>query len=220
MLVDYSNDDHLPKTLSWRDSLLFPLATEAGRSEVIIGGLLMLLLLPIGWILNLGARLDVVHRLYTAETPYFWAFRPWLRTFRRGCIAACAIFFYLLPSIVLLSFAVYSFSQVGFSVGTVLLGLSGLAAFVLAIFTLPGCMAVFACEGDPRVLRNPLRAFKRSVQHGRIYLKAWAIAIVSILLSFLGLLALGVGFFFTSVWAWGVVGYAFTVALYSRSETQ
>ena len=31
--------------------------------------------------------------------------------------------------------------------------------------------------------------------------------------TFLGLLGLGIGFFYTSVWAWNVVGYAFSRSL-------
>lgn len=96
--------------------------------------------------------------------------------------------------------------------------LFGLLFFVLGVFTLPGCMTVYACEEDPRVLRQPVRAFKRACEHRRLYLKAWLIALASIVISFLGLLLFIVGFFFTSVWAWEVVGYAFTVAMYSQPQ--
>ena len=41
---------------------------------------------------------------------------------------------------------------------------------------------------------------------------------MSIVISFGGLLALGIGFLFASVWAWDVVGYAFTVAMYSNPK--
>jgi hypothetical protein len=42
------------------------------------------------------------------------------------------------------------------------------------------------------------------------------IALSSIMISFFGLLFFVVGFFFSSVWAWEVVGYAFTVAMYNE----
>ena len=92
----------------------------------------------------------------------------------------------------------------------------GVVFFVLGVFTLPGCMTVYACELDVRVLRNPYRAFRRAWAHRVIYSKAWLIAISAILLSFLGLLLFVGGFFVTSVWAWEVVGYAFTVAMYAN----
>jgi hypothetical protein len=79
-------------------------------------------------------------------------------------------------------------------------------------------MTVYAVEGDSRVLRRPVDAFMRAWAHRNTYFYAWWIAVLSILLSLLGLLLLGIGFFFTSVWAWDVVGYAFTVAMYLEKE--
>jgi hypothetical protein len=89
---------------------------------------------------------------------------------------------------------------------------------VLGVFTLPGCMTVYACEGDARVLRQPRAAFRRALEHRRVYLRAWGISLAAVSLSFLGLLALGVGFVFASVWSWEVVGYAFTVAMYAEGK--
>jgi hypothetical protein len=77
-------------------------------------------------------------------------------------------------------------------------------------------MTVYACEENPAVLRDPVRALQRAWEHRALYVKAWIIAITSIVISFSGLLLLGVGFFFTSVWAWEVVGYAFTIAMYNQ----
>jgi len=68
------------------------------------------------------------------------------------------------------------------------------------------------------VLKRPVVAFLRAWRHRRTYLFAWWIALLSIVISLAGLLALGIGFLFASVWAWDVVGYAFTVAMYSNSE--
>ena len=31
-----------------------------------------------------------------------------------------------------------------------------------AVFTLPGCMTVYAVEGDASILRDPVRAFRRA----------------------------------------------------------
>lgn len=209
---------HLPGELRIGDAFLFPIATREARRDLLIGGSLLIFLLLIGWILNLGNRLNVVARLGADERPYFRAFRPWGYTFRRGCISFATISAYLAPAAVfgLLAFwcrrADLPFCHFLFA------GLS-VAAFVLGVFTLPGCMTVYAVEGDPRVLRRPVAAFRRAWAHRRTYLHAWWVAVLAILTSFLGLLALGVGFLFTSVWAWDVVGYAFTVAMYSEQES-
>jgi hypothetical protein len=47
-------------------------------------------------------------------------------------------------------------------------------------------------------------------------LHAWAIALAALLCSFLGLLAFGVGFLFTSVWFWQVAGFSFATAFTNK----
>ena len=80
-------------------------------------------------------------------------------------------------------------------------------------------MTVYAVEDDPSILRKPVTAFLRVIAHRKTYFLAWWISCLSIFLSFLGLLGFGVGFFFTSVWAWDVAGYSFTLALYSERNS-
>jgi hypothetical protein len=203
---------HLPERLTVRDAFLFPLATAEARRDLLIGGLLLGLLL-IGWILNLGNRLNVVSRLSADERPYFRGFRPWGYTFRRGCISFATIASYLAPAVVLAALCLW-LPRAEWSARSACAALA-VAAFCLAVFTLPGCMTVYAVEGDAAVLRRPAAAFGRAWKHRRAYLFAWWIALLSVFVSFFGLLAAGIGFAFTSVWAWEVVGYAFTIALYS-----
>ena len=62
-------------------------------------------------------------------------------------------------------------------------------------------------------------ALRRALEGGWAYAWAWVIALSAVTLSSLGLLLLGVGFFYTSVWAWMVVGYAFSRALSLRAGT-
>jgi hypothetical protein len=204
-----------PSQLDWRDAFRFPVATPEGRKDVLIGGTLILFLWPIGWILNLGNRLNVVARLHAGESPYFTGFRPWTFTLARGCTSAAAIAAYLSPSIALGALAYYEHAINAAGWAVVSSSLAAALAFTLAVFTLPGCMTVYAVEGNQSVLRNPLVAFRRAWSRRDVYLRAWVIALVSIVLSFAGLLGLLIGFLYTSVWAWEVVGYAFTVAMYA-----
>lgn len=95
----------------------------------------------------------------------------------------------------------------------------GAVLFTLAVFTLPGCMTVYAVEGNESVLRNPVAAFRRAWSRRAVYLRASVIALVSIVLPFAGLLGLLIGFLYTSVWAWEVVGYAFTVGTSTSFES-
>lgn len=209
--------NHLPKRLSFRDAFVFPVASPEGRRDILIGGLLVIFLLFIGWILNLGNRLNVVRRIYTNDTPFFRGFAPWWLTFQRGLVSFAAISLYLAPAIfsgaiaVLLKFRSHESLHWLFAVLSAVL-------FVIGVFTLPGCMTVYACEGDPKVLRHPLQAFQRAWRHRKTYAKAWRISLAAVSLSILGLLGLGVGFVFTSVWAWEVVGYVFTIAMYAPSH--
>jgi hypothetical protein len=184
---------HLPKQLSFRESFLFPIESPEGRRDVLIGGLVVIFLLPIGWILNLGARLDVVHRLFSGERPYFRGMRPWRHTFRRGCVSAATILCYLLPANLCFGLALWLTVR-DFALPYVwIFALVGLIFFILGVYTLPGCMTVYACEEDSAVLREPIRAFQRAWEHRHLYFKAWIIAITSILISFFGLLFFGTG---------------------------
>jgi hypothetical protein len=207
-----------PRHLHWKDAFLFPLETPEARRDVLIGGTLILLLWPIGWVLNLGNRLNVVARLHSGRSPYFTGFRPWTSTLLRGCISATAIAAYLSPAIVLGVLAYYTYSKGTAALMATGFGIAGATLFVLAVFTLPGCMTVYAVEGDAAVLRNPVKAFRRAWSRRHVYLRAWAIALASVALSFVGALAALIGFLYTSVWSWDVVGYAFTIAMYSPLE--
>ncbi len=90
----------MQEDLSWRECFSFPIATPGGRRDILIGGLLLFTLI-FGWILNLGHRLEVVHRLARGETPYLRGFSPWRLTFWLGMRAFAAIATYLLPAVLL-----------------------------------------------------------------------------------------------------------------------
>jgi hypothetical protein len=210
---------------SFADCFRFPVSTPQARRDLLIGGTLLFALV-IGWILNLGHRLEVVHRVVHEQPPYFRGFAPWGRTFTRGLAALCAIAVYLSPAAAL-TFLAAAASDPGHGLvdlirapaafapgGTsaVLLALAA-GAFVLALYVLPGGMTYNAAYRDIRYLYRPDKALRRALRGGRAYAHAWLIALSAIALSLLGLVALGVGFLYTSVWAWSVVGVAFSRAL-------
>jgi len=73
----------------------------------------------------------------------------------------------------------------------------------------PGFMSHYCLAFDVREIFDPLRALRRVFEGGPAYWKAWGIVLLGLVLSFAGLLALGVGFLFTSVWFWQVAGFSF-----------
>lgn len=200
--------------MTFLDCFAFPLRTRAARRDLAVGALLLLTTLP-GWICNLGHRLEVVYRLVHDDEPYFRGFQPLALTFTRGLAAWFAITLYLTPAVLCatLSWCLWSeWARVPFA-------LAALLSFALAIFSLPGGMTYNAAFRDVSYLYRPDKAFRRALEGGQLYLKAWCIGGSAVLLSSLGLLAAGVGFLVTSVWAWMVVGYAFSrsLALTARS---
>ena len=89
-------------------------------------------------------------------------------------------------------------------------------AFVLATLAIPGFMTHYCVAFDPREILRPARALRRVLEAGPAYWKAWGIALSALALSFLGLLGLGVGFLFTSVWFWQVAGFSFASVFAQR----
>src|SRR5262245_6013632 len=128
----------LPRALTVRDAFAFPVATREARRDLLIGGCLLVLLL-VGWIFNLGNRLNVVSRLRAGDRPYFRAFRPWGYTFKRGCVSFATISAYLSPA-VLFGLLAFWFRQQRFAAGHYSMAALSALAFCLGVFTLPGCM--------------------------------------------------------------------------------
>jgi hypothetical protein len=175
----------------------FPIATPAARRDLLVGGALLFTSLP-GWILNMGHRLEVVYRVWHDEPEPFRGFGPVAYTFRRGLVALASIAVNLAPA------AVCAWLR---------LWIPAAILFLAGIYILPGGQTRNAAHRDASYLFRPDRALRVALAGGRAYLKAWLIAASAIGLSLLGLAAGGIGFFWTSVWAWSVVGYAFTRAL-------
>lgn len=185
--------------LTLRSSFEFPLQTRESRREVLIGA--ALLLVPIvGWLLNMGHRVVMVHRMMHGE-PAWPAWRePW-QLLRHGLVTFGGMVYYYLPGAALAWFGWRGDAVWMMAAGGVLLALATLA--------IPGYMSHYCRAFDPAEIYDPVRALSRALEGGAAYWRAWGIALCALALSFLGLLGLGVGFLATSVWFWQVAGFSF-----------
>jgi hypothetical protein len=196
----------LRSPLTVRNAFLFPLQTAASRAELVVGG--VLLLLPfVGWLLNMGHRIQMVHAMQEGRTPWP-AWRAWPRLLRHGTVTWLGMVYYYIPSLAAV-WAHDRYGGSGFAAAAVVL-------FLGATVAIPGYMTHYCRRFELREIFHPLVALRRSLEGGRMYWRAWAIALLGLALSFLGLLLLGIGFLFTSVWFWQVAGYAFANVFTNR----
>ncbi|QDU54187.1 DUF4013 domain-containing protein [Aeoliella mucimassa] len=194
-----TQDIDLSTPLGWKQAFWFPVQNRLARREVLIGGLL--LLIPIvGWILNMGHRIEMTHRMQHGQ-PAWPAWTNYRQLWKDGCPTLLGMIEYHAPAVVV-GFAGWYFQ---------LVALQCLASvlWIVATMAVPGYMTHYCYARDPQEIFNPLRAMRRVWQAGPGYWHAWAIALAALALSFLGLLGLGIGFLWTSVWFWQVAGFSF-----------
>ncbi len=198
----------LRNRLTFRAAFTFPLQSRKARVEVAVGGLL--LILPfIGWLLNMGHRIAMVHAMQKGEDPWP-AWHSWSRLLMHGLIAWLGMVYYYLPTAALVLVYVKTNSLIAASIAATF--------FILATVAIPGYMTHYCRAFDPSEIFNPFKALRRSIEGGKAYWLAWAISLAALLISLLGLLLLGVGFLFTSVWFWQVAGYAFANVFTNRFD--
>jgi hypothetical protein len=192
-MIDLTSD------LNIRNAFRFPLQGDLARREVLIGGLW--LLVPfVGWLMNMGHRVMMVHRMQHGLPPWpSWESGPAL--LKHGCITWLGMVYYYSPAALL--------AWLGYSLDAPLLYVPAVVLFVLATLAIPGYMSHYCRAFAYQEIFNPFLALRRAIEGGRRYWRSWAIALSALLLSFAGLLLLGIGFFVTSVWFWQVAGYAF-----------
>lgn len=196
----------LQTPLAWSPAARFPLQHAQARREVTIGALWLLVPL-LGWLLNMGHRIMMVHRMQQGQ-PAWPAWQDYPALLRHGFLAFLGMVLYHLPASLLGAWALYREAPIWWLPAALLWGLATVAV--------PGYMSHYCRAFDPREIFDPWRALSRVRQGGRAYWRAWGIALRALALSFLGLLGLGVGFLWTSVWFWQVAGFSFATVFTRR----
>lgn len=148
----------------------------------------------------MGHRIEMTHRMQHGM-PAWPAWKNYSRLFRDGTITLLGMIEYHTPA------AVVEFLAWHFEIPLLHI-LSGFL-WIIATIAVPGYMSHYCYARDPSEVFNPFKALRRVFQVGAGYWHAWLIALVAMLISFLGLLAFGIGFLITSVWFWQVAGFAF-----------
>jgi hypothetical protein len=194
--------------LSLRTAFRFPLQNSLARREVLIGAA-WLLVPGIGWLLNMGHRIQVVHNMQTGKEAWP-AWQNHSRLLWLGFVTFLGMVEYHLPATIVGAWAWHRHS----------IGLGGLSIglWLLATLAIPGYMTHYCRHFDAREVFDPFRAMRRVLQGGPDYWRAWGIALSALVISFTGLLALGVGFLVTSVWFWQVAGYSFATVFTKKFD--
>lgn len=198
----------LRRPLTLANSFRFPLQSAASRRDILIGGL-WLLVPVVGWLMNMGHRIVVVHRMHAGESPWP-AWGDPLALLRHGVLTFLGMVWYGWPGVTLIAAGAWLRQPALLCLGVVL--------WLLAVVAIPGYMTHDCKALDPREIFDPVRALSRVRQGGRAYWRAWSIVVPAMLLSFVGLLGLGVGFLFTSVWFWQVAAFSFATVFTQRFE--
>ncbi|MEZ5303582.1 MAG: DUF4013 domain-containing protein [Verrucomicrobiales bacterium] len=185
--------------LSLAAAFRFPLQSRIARAEVIKGALI--LMIPVvGWILNMGHRIEMTHRMQHGK-PAWPAWVNYRQLFRDGALTLLGMIEYHAPA-AFCDLCAWHFDLPWLHAAAALL-------WIAATIAVPGYMSHYCYARDPSEIFNPLKAMRRVFQVGAGYWHAWLVALAALALSFAGLLAFGIGFLATSVWFWQVAGFSF-----------
>lgn len=184
----------------------FPVQSAASRRDVLIGAA-WLLVPVVGWLMNMGHRIRITHRMLHAEEPWPAWERPG-ELLRHGLVTFAGMVLYHAPAAGMGMVAIVADAPV-LQVFAVVLWLLGTAI-------VPGYMTAYSYSYDPRDVFIPMRAIRRTLTAGREYWHAWLIVLVTLPLSFVGLLGFGLGFFITSVWFWQTAAFSFATVMARR----
>ncbi|MDQ8200953.1 hypothetical protein QEH56_22490 [Pelagicoccus enzymogenes] len=198
----------LSVSLGFRSAFLFPLQSKVARREVAIGAIW--LLVPfVGWILNMGHRIMMTHRMQNGLSAWP-AWRDYPSLLKHGTITFLGMVEYHSPAVLCCAIAyAYEVSWL-YPISAIL--------WIIATIAVPGYMSHYCLAFDYREIFDPFKALRRVFQGGTAYWHAWSIAFAALLISFAGLIAFGIGFLFTSVWFWQVAGFCFARVFTNKYE--
>ena len=188
----------------------FPLQSALSRAEVLKGAL-WLLVPGIGWLLNMGHRIMMTHRMQHG-LPAWPAWTDYPTLLRHGWVTFLGMVEYHAPAAIC-DWLAWHFSRPMLHVVAAIL-------WVLATIAVPGYMSHYCFTLDAREVFDPFRALRRVFEGGRDYWRAWGIALCALATSFVGLLGFGVGFLVTSVWFWQVAGFSFATVFTRKFDLQ
>ena len=141
----------LDTPLSLKTSFTFPLQHAQARREVIIGGL-WLLVPVVGWLMNMGHRIQMVHNMH-AGRPAWPAWEDPLALLKHGAITFAGMVYYGTPGVGLAAAGLWLESTAMVVVGGLL--------WAGAVIAIPGYMTHYCRALDPAEIFNPLRALRR-----------------------------------------------------------
>lgn len=197
----------LDSPLTLKNALLYPLQSPASRRDALIGAL-WLLVPVVGWLMNMGHRIVATNRALRGENP--WPAWGTSGIFRHGLVTFAGMVVYHAPSTVCFILADWTQSPALYVIA-ILLWLAGTCV-------VPGYMTRYCVDFDAKQVFNVARSVRAVLRAGPAYFHAWAIVLVLLAASFLGLFLLGVGFLFTSVCFWQSAAFCFANVMKRRLD--
>jgi len=200
----------LRSPLTFRTAFQYSLQTELSRKEILWGA--VLLLVPVvGWLLNMGHRIMMTHRMQHGQSAWP-AWQNYGSLFRHGLITFLGMVEYHSPALVC--------ELIAFQLDLPALHVLAAVLWIAGSVAVPGYMAHYCYTLNPAEVFDPFLALRRVFEGGTAYWRAWGIALTALCLSFSGLLFFGIGFLVTSVWFWQVAGFVFATVFTQRFKLQ
>ncbi len=190
----------LQTRLSLRAAFRFPIQNRESVREVLWGAVLLVLLPGIGWLLNMGHRIQMVHQMQQGESAWP-AWNDYGKLLKLGIVTWLGMVYYCSPGAALI--------WLGLKMQLPAATIAGGLFLIAATLAIPGYMSHYCVRYDVSEIYNPVKALRRCLQGGSAYWHAWGIALMALVLSLLGLIVFGIGFLVTSVWFWQVAGFSF-----------
>src|SRR5262245_13506982 len=141
----------LQTPLSFKSAFRFPIQSHESILEVLWGAALLVLLPGVGWLLNMGHRIQMVHQMQHGD-PAWPAWHHYGRLLKLGFITWLGMIYYYAPGAFLI--------WIGMQNHWTRLILGGVVLATLATLAIPGYMSHYCVRFDPSEIYNPFKAFR------------------------------------------------------------